>query len=213
MYLFFIICFLEQNVFDVINWYLFVCLDFECVCVLLQYYFQVVQCVVVFFFGYFQQVGFVWVVDDVGDDQVWMQEVVVRQQYLVFEWFYVDFGGIGQDYVVVNFGVQFVMIVEIEQMDFVVGVVVDFGYGFFCVGEEFIVVVEDGDCFYVIQCCLDVECCCCVVGVEYGYFFVDDIDIGFVKGVYVVGVIGDMFGQYVVVVDYGIDCFDQLCCW
>ena len=103
------------------------------------------------------------------------------------------------------------MIVEIEQMDLAVGVVADLGHGFFCVSEEFIATVKDGDRLHAIQCCLDAERRCRAAGAEYGHLLADDIDTGFAKGAHVAGAIGDMSGQYAVVVDHGIDRPDQLC--
>ncbi|STW09365.1 Uncharacterised protein [Klebsiella grimontii] len=49
------------------------------------------------------------------------------------------------------------MVVQIEQVDLAAGVVTDFGDGLFCIGEEFIFAVEDGDRFDAVQRGLNAE--------------------------------------------------------
>ena len=95
-------------------------------------------------------------------------------------------------------------------MDLAVGVVADLSYRFFGVGEEFIAAVKDGDCLHAIQRRLDAEGGRRAAGAEHGHLLADDIDTRFAKGAHIAGAVGDMPGQYAIVVDHGVDRPDQL---
>ena len=103
------------------------------------------------------------------------------------------------------------MIVQIEQVDLAVGVITDFGNGLFCVGEEFIFAVEDGDRFDAIKRGLNAERGCRTASAQNGHLFADDINAFFFERAHISGAIGDMAGQDAIVVHHGIHRANQFC--
>ena len=103
------------------------------------------------------------------------------------------------------------MIVQIEQVDLAAGVVTDFGDGLFCIGEEFIFAVEDGDRFDAVQRGLYAEGGCRAAGAQHGHLFADDVDAFFFERAHISSAIGDVAGQYAIVVHHGIHRANQLC--
>ena len=103
------------------------------------------------------------------------------------------------------------MIVQIEQVDLAVGVVTDFGDGLFCIGEELIFAVKDGDRFDAIERGLNAERGCRAACAQNGHFFADDINALFFERAHIAGAIGNVAGQYAIVVHHGIHRANQFC--